>query len=466
MPLLGVGVRVPSFAPANMNETETLTTTNDTGTVVGKSDLAQNAGSVQMQTTVRLPATLVDRELNRLLRHQALQSKVPGFRKTSKVVPPAVRTVYSERFLQQILHRHTTIKIDAQTQEEGHSLVPDLRLSDYERTSDEYVVKCVYELWPEIPAPDLNNIRLRLPVATVASAVVDRTVAKIRRQLASWQQVERPATADDKVKIRYPGSEKDLEIDLADTSIPPAINKALIGAQTGDEVQLKFEGTKNNEQPPVDVKMIAVFAAKLPAEDLVFARQVFPEAGSYEAFLTKVAEQLQVQAAKMADEITNNRIIHALDVATQKLALPEQYIGHIVADRMQTMRSRAREANIDPQEIKESELREAVCHDLRRGLIVREFAKQNDMEVSDKQITDHYAMQIQQTNENPAAAKYKKNITPDIKNKLRSDLLVEKIREKIVTMVTIEKVSMGVDELNYIMHTSDPETSKEELSGP
>ncbi len=62
-----------------------------------------------------------------------------------------------------------------------------------------------FEVYPEFEIQGLDKISIERPQADITEADVDDMIAKLRRQKATWESVERAAAKPDRVVIDFEG---------------------------------------------------------------------------------------------------------------------------------------------------------------------------------------------------------------------------------------------------------------------
>ncbi|MDY4032893.1 MAG: trigger factor [Pyramidobacter sp.] len=121
-------------------------------------------------------------------------------------------------------------------------VVDDLDIKEGEDVT--FTVK--YEVEPEVTLPELSNITVDLPVFAVSESMVDEALENMKKRLATYRPVDRPAQHGDKVRAAYSLVVKDDDgkdivshepqidtFELDNLSMRPEIVEALTGTEAG-----------------------------------------------------------------------------------------------------------------------------------------------------------------------------------------------------------------------------------------
>ncbi|WOL38853.1 trigger factor [Pyramidobacter sp. YE332] len=121
-------------------------------------------------------------------------------------------------------------------------VVDDLDIKEGEDVT--FTVK--YEVEPEVTLPELSDITVDLPVFAVSESMVDEALENMKKRLATYRPVDRPAQHGDKVRAAYSLVVKDDDgkdivshepqidtFELDNLSMRPEIVEALTGTEAG-----------------------------------------------------------------------------------------------------------------------------------------------------------------------------------------------------------------------------------------
>ena len=425
------------------------------------------------RTVVRLSADKVERDLNNVLLREASRLNAPGFRKSSKVVPPAFRKAHEKPMLERIMRLMAGEVVSAMLKEGGLKVFPGMRIvgHSHDESAGTYEVECGVEIFPEVPSPDFSGKKLRKPVPASNPEDVDAGIDNIRRSLADWQAVERPARDGDRVRFRHAGmsdDQKDRVIPLGDPRLDPKVAERFQGVSVGDVVTVDGPPEQEGGDPvKVQVTVTAVEWAKLPEMDLDLARLIDPEAGSFEAFRDKLSARIDKHAVTMADDLEFSRMLYLLDSTTPEFDMPEQHVDQLALQRVSAIIEEANEKKVKPSDDQlDRKLNSAIVkHDLRRSLILNKFLIDHDIEVSEQEVEEGVRNLAEQSEDSRAfMAAAKKNA--GIMEKAREGPLMRKAREALEGLVEVERVEMDSEEIGALLRGPDPEAPPPDWAKP
>ena len=473
MPHQGVWVRVPPFAPTIMSIATEATVEPSLKTVDQHAGFSTGSSTLDRRTVVRLSANKIERDLNRVLLREATRLNAPGFRKSSKVVPPAFRKAHEKPMLERIMRLMAGEVVSAMLKEEDLKVFPGMRIvgHSHDESAGTYEVECGVEVFPEIPSPDFTGKKLRKPVPLSKPEAVDAGIENIRRSLANWQAVERPARDGDRIRFRFAGmsdEQEDRSIPLGDPRLDPKVAERFQGVSVGDEISLEGPSAQEGDDPvKVQVTVTAVEWGQLPDKDLDLARAIDPEVGSFEAFRENLSARLDKHAISMADDLEFSRMLYLLDSSTLEFDMPEQHVDQLAIQRVNAIIDEANEKKVKPSDVQlDKDLNSAIVkHDLRRSLILNKFLIDHKIEVSDQEIEEG-VRELAEQSEDPRAfmAAAKKNA--GIIEKAREGPLMRKAREAIEELVEVERVEMDTEEISALMQGTDPEAPPPDWTKP
>ena len=167
----------------------------------------------------------------------------------------------------------------------------------------------------------LESIEVTRPVADIQDADVEEMIEILRKQQASWEEVEREAQDGDQVTIDYVGTKDGEEFDggkaenaplvLGSNSFIPGFEEGLVGAKAGEEkvLDLTFPEEYQNEdlagaavQFTVNVK--AVSEQKLAEMNEEFYARFGIEGADDEAFRAEVKKNME----RELDQAVTNKV--------------------------------------------------------------------------------------------------------------------------------------------------------------
>ena len=317
----------------------------------------ESTGKLERRMRVELPAARIDQEVNSRLKSVGKTAKIKGFRPgkvPAKVVKQRYGAQIREEVVSEIMQKSYT---DAVQQENlnpagGPSIQPDKP-----EDSNGFAYIATFEVMPEVELKDLDKIKVKKPVVSIGKKDLDAMIDKLRKQKASWEEVDRKSAEGDRVVVDFDGSldgeaiaggkGTDVPVVLGEGMMLPDFEKALFGVKAGDEKSFKVKFPKDYQAEELqgkkvdfDAKIHRVEQEVLPEVDDDFAAMFEVEEGGIEKFKEDVKENMRREAdAKISGDVREQVIDGLID--TNQIEVPKTLIHQekhaIQRDAMQRM---------------------------------------------------------------------------------------------------------------------------------
>jgi trigger factor len=259
----------------------------------------QDVGPCRKQLTVEVPAPAVEAETQRVVQEYGRRAKIPGFRQ-GKVPSHVIRQRFAKDIEQEVIERLLPrYWHQAQAETSLEPLLPPELAEEPKLTPGEpFTFTAVVETRPQIELRNIKDFDLPDPSVEPGGLEVDDKVDELRKQLADWVPVERPAARGDLVSVEIteltPGlhgepaednKTETVQVEIGDERVWEEISVALQGLSEGQETTFERHEEAvqhgDHEHPARDrkfrVKAIAVKERDLPELDDEFAKRVSPE---------------------------------------------------------------------------------------------------------------------------------------------------------------------------------------------
>ncbi|MBF2735227.1 MAG: trigger factor [Betaproteobacteria bacterium AqS2] len=421
--------------------------------------MADGEQPLERRVVVEASAAPAKAEAEKALLRLARERRTPGFRKNSRVVPPVVRQRWGSDEINKALYRLCYPAVVTKIQEEGLRCFPTVRMIAVKDDKPEaYEVTMSFDVHPDVPEPDLEGVRLRKPVPEIDDATVAMVIDRIRRQRAKWNPVERPAAAGDRVAYARAGTEERRQLVIGDARVPPQLSQAFTGRQPPEECVIKV---KNGAGPAEEMRFVlhGVEEPELPPLDLDFARGVFAEIGSVDAFRAQIKEEIERQAADMARGIAASRAAFALDRATAEFELPGMLLEQHSREQIAEIDREASQAGTSRAAlgIKDEEVRARLRQQMRAGMLTGAYAMRHEIRATEDEIAAQALRQAQQ-NSDPERFLEEFRASERLQGQAADAVVRAKVADHLCAAVDAEEVRMPLDELEAIIQQGDPET--------
>ncbi|GHG02531.1 trigger factor [Deinococcus piscis] len=223
----------------------------------------------QVEFKVEVPANEVNGAFDAVWKGLAQQVRVPGFRPGKaprRVIEKRVGEGYAEGEVQ---NRLVNAHFPQAIRELELSLV-DAHIEPQDvKSGQPFTFTVKGDLYPEVTLSDWKGLSLSAAAPEITDEVVDRTLADMQERAASFEQVERAIEASDQVTVEEEGEEGSYPIymDMAGEHI----QKALLGKNVGDEVEISVPAEEGEDDTPVKVKVLGIKSKSLPELNDEFA---------------------------------------------------------------------------------------------------------------------------------------------------------------------------------------------------
>lgn len=421
--------------------------------------MADGEQPLERRVVVEASAAPAKAAAEKALLRLARERRTPGFRRNSRVVPPVVRQRWGSDEINKALYRLCYPAVVTKIQEEGLRCFPTVRMIDVkEERREAYEVTMSFDVHPDVPEPRLEGMRLRKPVPAIDAATVAMVIDRIRRQRASWNAVERPAAAGDRVAYGRPGTDERRQLVIGDARVPPQLSQAFTGRRPPEECVVKV---KNGAGPGEEMRFVlhGVEEPELPPLDLDFARGVFAEIGSVDAFRAQIKEEVERQAADMARGIAASRAAYALDRATASFELPGMLLEQHGREQLAELDREAAQAGTSRAAlgIKDEEVRERLRGQMRAGMLTGAYAMRHDLRAAEDEVAAQALRQAQQSSD-PDGYLREFRKSERLQGQAADAVVRGKVADHLCAAAGAEEVRMSLDELEAIIQQGDPET--------
>lgn len=233
---------------------------------------------------------------------------------------------------------------------------PELTESDIKRGEP---IKFTVEVFvrPDVKLGEYKNLGIEKEVAEVTDDDVNAEIERARERASRYIEIsDRPAKLDDQVNIDYAGFDGDKQFDggtakghdlvLGSGSFIPGFEEQLVGANVGDEVEVKVTFPEEYHAPelagkPVvfKVKVNSICEKEVPALDDDFVTEVSETANNVEEYKAEVRAKLEKQAEDKADAAFENAVIEKVD-ENAEIDIPQAMIEDQIDNMLRDMEMR------------------------------------------------------------------------------------------------------------------------------
>jgi trigger factor len=401
--------------------------------------------------------------------------QLPGFR-PGKVPMSMVRKRYAEAVAAEIVEGAVNEASDLLLSERGlrPAMQPKLEVTKPGENSDlEFTIEM--ELLPEISIPELGDITLQKPVATVTDASIAESVQKLAEQRQSFVAVEetRPAASGEQLTVDFigridgeafqGGTATDVAVTVAGQGFIPGFAEQMEGMSPGETNTIKVDfpddyGAKElaGKQAEFEITVKSLAVPQIPAIDDEFAKAMGLE--SLEDLNKKVSEQISREYEQLTRLKLKRGLLDAL-AERAKFDAPVSLVDAEFAEIWRQVEQEKAAGRADPEDdakdedTLKAEYTAIADRRVRLGLLVAEIGRANNITVAEQDLQRamfneamRYRDQAMQVVEF-----FKKN--PRELERFRGPIFEDKVVDFLLGKVTLEEQSVTPEEL-----AADPES--------
>jgi trigger factor len=298
----------------------------------------ESTGTLERRMRVELPLAPIEQQVDSRLQSVGRTAKIKGFR-PGKVPAKVVRQRYGkqvrEEVLSEVLQKSYTDAVNQQKLNPAGG--PKIETED--ENGQTFVYTATFEVMPEVELKDLEKIKIDKPVVTIEDSDVDDMLMNLRKQKASWEEVDRKSADGDRVVIDFVGKldgevfqggeGKQYPVVLGAGQMLPDFEKGLKGVKAGDETTFKVKFPKEyhaedlaGKKADFDIVVHKVEAEVLPELNDEFAASFNVSEGGLEQFRKDVRENMEREADQKATTEVREQVMNGL-LETNPIDIPK-----------------------------------------------------------------------------------------------------------------------------------------------
>ena len=353
------------------------------------------------------------------LRRRAKTARVDGFRK-GHVPMNMIRAMYGQDAEMEALNQLINMLVDKKINEDKIRIagVPSVEPAEgaAEDGDPKFVAK--FEVIPEFDAPDFSKMELKRYTCDVTEKEVADTLTVMRKQRATFKEVERASQKDDEVTVDFEGkidgvafeggSATDFVFSVGNGQMLPEFDAAATGMKKGETKTFKLAFPKDygkaeiaGKEAEFSVTVKKVAEPVLPELDEAFAKSLGIKGGVAE-LTAEVEKNLRREVKARLLARTKEGVFSALlDAAKYDLprVMVEDECGRIAEEFRQNMAARG--ANVKDMPLDPKLFTSQAERRVRLGLMVSKLIGDNQIKSTPEQVRA-FAAEMASAYENPA----------------------------------------------------------------
>ncbi len=368
-----------------------------------------------------------------------------------------------------LVDEEETEEVDEDAEEHDHECDEDCD-HDHEEIAlvegEPFDFYTTFTAYPRPELPDLSELKLRRPVVEITDEEVDERIEQLQRINAEEVDPDRSTIEEGDVVVvdlkivlededADEASAQEQEIAIGDRQYIADIDKALVGHESGDTVEVDY--TFEDDHPDAEVagkaaRVIAEIdsfsARELPELDDDFARSLGDYSGM-DDLRESIREELQTAADREADQELHRQVTRHLIEQTE-VELPEEFIDGAAEQGLDDLRGQLQQAGMSLEEfaetsdIDETELLENQRAQAQGSLTLRfaleALAREKDIEVTDEDMAQELQRIAEESGGDLQMVEQAAAVQPNFTDEVQERVMRRKVLDDVVAAAEIEEV--------------------------
>ncbi|WP_146449168.1 trigger factor [Vibrio kanaloae] len=416
---------------------------------------------LERRLNITVPAANIEDAVTAELRNIAKNRRFDGFRK-GKVPMKMVAKMYGKAVRQdvmgEVMQRHF---IEAIVKEKINPAgAPTFAPVENSEGAD-LVFNATFEVYPEVELKGLENITVEKPAVEVKEADVEDMIETLRKQQATWTEVDTAADASSRATIDFVGSidgeefeggkAENFPLEMGAGRMIPGFEDGIVGKKAGMEFEIDVNFPEDyhaenlkGKSAKFSIKLNKVEARELPELNEEFVSK-FGAADGVEGLKAEVRKNMERELKQAVKNRIKEQAIDGLvnenniDVPS---ALIDQEIGVLRQQAAQRFGGNTEAADQLPRELFEEQAKRRVVV----GLLLGEVIKTEELEADDekvKAIIEEMATAYEDPTE--VIAYYEQN--EQMMNNMRNVALEEQAVDAIIAKAQVSDKEVSFSEL-------------------
>ena len=418
----------------------------------------EKTGDLGRRLTVELPSEDIDRKVAGRLNELRGQVRLKGFR-PGKVPLNVVRQRYGNQVRAEVLQEAMQGALaEAVEQEKLRVAGVTAMRPEGEEHGERVRFTAELEVFPELPAIEVADLKIERPIAEIAEDDVDDMIDTLRKQRRSWEAAGRAAAAGDRVSIEF-SAETDagrvpesgvrtIRPVLGSGALFEAFDSLLHGVEAGSETETELAFPDEFGDPilagktaRLAFKVVSVEAPQMPDVDDEFAAS-FGVEGGVEQLRVDVRRNLERELRTARGNRLKQAVTDGLAQRYADFALPET----AVRQELQQMGAQLRQQYGDKIDLPLDQMRPAAERRVRLGFLLAEIARQHDIKIDPARVEARIA-DLADTYENPAEVIQVYSSNPQLTAQVENAVLEEQVVDWVLEHASVEDKAVGFKDL-------------------
>jgi len=417
---------------------------------------------LERRLTITVPAENVETEVKKRLQQLSKTQRIDGFRAgkvpvsvINKRFGPAVR----QEVAGEVMQRNYIEAIVAEKINPAGA--PSFAPKSLEAGKD-LEFSATFEVYPEVEVQGLDKIAVEKPAVTVTDEDLANMLETLRKQHASWADVDTAAGENDRVTVDFVGTidgevfeggkAEDFPLELGQGRMIPGFEDNIVGKKAGEEVvaDVTFPDDYHAENLKGKAAQFTITVKKVEAQELPelseeFATKFGVTEGGVDALKEEVKKNMTRELDQAVKASVKDQAIKGL-LANNEIEVPKALVDQEVdALRQQAAQRFGGDAQNMPELPAELFHEQAVTR-VKTGLLLGEVIKANDIKVDDAKVEALIATVASAYEDPTEVVEYYKG-NDQLMQQMRNVAMEEQAVEAILAKAVVTDVEKAFDDI-------------------
>ncbi|QIV95852.1 trigger factor [Allofrancisella inopinata] len=401
---------------------------------------------------IEVPADEIDNMVTQKIAQTAKSIKLDGFR-PGKVPASLVKKKYGEQIRFEVISDLIPKKYTKAIQDEKLEVAGieiDLK-ENKEGENLKFVANL--ELFPEIEVNGCDTITVEKPIVELGDKEVQQMIENLRKQLATYSEVDRVVKSDDKVTIDFVGkkdgevfeggSANDTDVVIGSGQMIPGFEDGIIGMQKDEQktITVTFPKDYQNQdlagkEAQFDITVKKIQQPELPEVNEEFVKK-FGVKGGVDSFESEIKENMQRELKFIIQRKIKEQVFKGLrDIV--EFDVPKALIKReIDAAKKNLLNSMGgAKSNFDVNQLPDNLFEANAKQKVKTSLILDSIIKTQNFEADDKEV-DSLLDEMVQAYEEPEKTKEQIKKNPREINNLKALVIENKLTDWVLDQAKV-----------------------------
>lgn len=379
----------------------------------------ENLGALERRFDITISREDLQNEIDDRLKQIAKTTKLHGFR-PGKVPLKIVMQMYGAQVQQDVLNDAVHKEFKEAIKEHNLQIAGYPRFEEKSSGGDAklYTVSATFEIYPRVVLGDLSQHSIERLTVEVSEADIDKTLAMICKQRATYESVDRAAKSSDRVKIDYRGTidgkdfaggtGNDVLLILGDGKFLKDFENSLIGMKPGNNKSFEVVFPEDYHSKDIagktvtfEVKLILLEESVIPKVDADLAKSLGIVDGDLRKLREGIQKDLEREVSRRIRTKLKEQVMQALLDSTP-LEAPNVLVNQEIERLMQDAKNDLEARGMKSKEIPLSAdlFKGKAEYRIKLGLILSELVKEHALKATSEQVRS-IIEDVAQSYENP-----------------------------------------------------------------